>query len=130
MQAGTATIARVLAEKINENAAPFDRVTPEELRQRALEHTGEKIRKSICSNGTNRIARQSAERQLDLENPSAPIPEPVIDWGKTLTSPGNKKGVVNFGEFLFSPEPKNPCNIGTLGANRTRDTRIRNPRLS
>ena len=49
--AGTATVPRALAEKINETAAPQDQVTAEGLRQRARETAGEKTR--IRSNGPN-----------------------------------------------------------------------------
>ncbi len=55
--AGTRTVTRMLAEKINETAAPADQVTPEGLRQRALETAGEKDR--IGSNGTNEPTAQN-----------------------------------------------------------------------
>lgn len=50
--AGTATVTRVLAGQINENAKPADKVTAEALRQRVLNKSGEKSR--ICSNGTDK----------------------------------------------------------------------------
>lgn len=55
--AGTRTVTRMLAEKINETAAPADQVTPEGLRQRALETAGEKDRTG--SNGTNEPTAQN-----------------------------------------------------------------------
>lgn len=42
IEAGTRAITRALAEKINETAAPQDRVTPESLRQRVLRVSGER----------------------------------------------------------------------------------------
>ena len=51
-KAGTSTVTRILADNINKDAAPGDRVTGESLRQRVLERSGEK--KRICSNGTNK----------------------------------------------------------------------------
>ena len=39
--AGTATVARVLSEKINENAAPGDRVSGGQLRDRVRYHEGD-----------------------------------------------------------------------------------------
>ena len=42
--AGTATVTRVLADDINENAAPQDRVTPEQLRGRVQRNDG-----TICT---------------------------------------------------------------------------------
>jgi hypothetical protein len=79
VQAGTATICKALTDKINETAAPRDRIGSQELRQKALWQSGRK--ENVHNEQINKIARQSAERQVDLENPSAPIPEPVIDWG-------------------------------------------------
>ncbi len=52
--AGTATVTRELAARVNDGAAPGDRVSPEALRQRAIQAAGEKNR--ICSNGTNKPA--------------------------------------------------------------------------
>jgi hypothetical protein len=49
--AGTATVTRVLSERINEGAAPGDRVSGEQLRQKALRHTGERFDK--CADRTN-----------------------------------------------------------------------------
>lgn len=55
--AGTRTVTRMLAEKINETAAPADQVTPEGLRQRARETAGEKDRTG--SNGPNEPTTQN-----------------------------------------------------------------------
>jgi hypothetical protein len=41
--AGTATVTRVLAEKINEDAAPGDRVSGDKLRDRVRIQSGEKL---------------------------------------------------------------------------------------
>lgn len=49
---GTATVTRVLADKINESAAPGDKITGEQLRQRALRHTGERADK--CADRTDK----------------------------------------------------------------------------
>jgi glycosyltransferase A (GT-A) superfamily protein (DUF2064 family) len=61
--AGTATVARVLSERINEGAAPGDRVSGEALRQRTLDASGEK--KRICSIGTDKPA---LDAEAYLEN--------------------------------------------------------------
>lgn len=76
IEAGKQTIVRALAEKINETAAPQDRVTPEALRQRVMEASGEK--KRICSNGTN-----------SDQPPPPPTPPPVrlIREGVEIVSP-------------------------------------------
>ncbi len=50
--AGTATVTRELANRINDGAAPGDQVSGEALRQRAREASGEKTR--IRSNGPNK----------------------------------------------------------------------------
>ena len=63
--APTATVTRVFAEKINEDAAPGDRVSGEALRQRTLENSGEK--KRICSNGTNKPQHNPLARKEELE---------------------------------------------------------------
>lgn len=47
--AGTATVVKVLADHINENAAPADKMSDGALRQRVLLNDG-----SICRNPTNR----------------------------------------------------------------------------
>jgi len=47
--AGTATVTRALADKINEDAAPGDRVSSGALRQRVLNKEG-----AICRNPTNK----------------------------------------------------------------------------
>ena len=46
--AGTATVTRVIADKLNETAAPQDRVSDGALRQRVLNAEG-----VICGNPTN-----------------------------------------------------------------------------
>jgi hypothetical protein len=87
----------VLAEKINENATPQDRVTPVQLRDRAKWNAGQKVNKhnAYLPDKVAEIARQSAERSWDSSHPDEPI-EPVIDWAETLTAPGNEKGVSEF----------------------------------
>lgn len=61
--AGTATVARVLAEKINEDAAPQDRVTPKALQERVRTREGKDIKISERDNNQPTTDDYSAEEQ-------------------------------------------------------------------
>ncbi|MBM9512330.1 hypothetical protein [Desulfogranum marinum] len=94
--AGTATVTKALAQRVNEGAAPGDVVSGEALRQRSLDISGEK--KRICSNGTNNPTQpepknQEEEQESIVEkshSEATPVkqpksqPRPVLEWCKTL----------------------------------------------
>lgn len=107
IQAGTRTITRALAEKINETAAPLDRVTPEALLNRTREASGEKVR--IVSNGHNSSTAQP---------PPPPPPPPVrlIREGVEIVSPPTPEPqVVTFDE---DPDEELPQFDPTLDIDR------------
>ena len=62
--AGTATVTRMLADKINDGAAPGDRVSDGALRQRVLAAEG-----SICRKPTNKPAAEPAPTDLGQSVP-------------------------------------------------------------
>ena len=66
--AGTATVTKALSDKINEGSADGDRVSGGALRQRVLDHSGEK--KRICSNGTNSSPPSEPATRKQKENPT------------------------------------------------------------
>ena len=99
--AGTRTVTRMLAEKINETAAPADQVTPEGLRQRALGTAGEKYR--IGSNGTNEPTAQnntekscsscSRRSRLDPGEVMREVESVIKEKGVTINQAAKEVGV-------------------------------------
>jgi hypothetical protein len=76
--AGTSTVTKAFAARHNENAAPMDRVTPEQLRGRVIYHEG----KSKCGNSTD---KQSAEKEGKL------APPPKEEMGTDVPTPPKKE---------------------------------------
>jgi len=65
-----ATVTRELASRVNDGAAPSDKVSGEALRQRTLEMSGEKNRN--CSNGTNK-PEQRSDDSIETESKECPV---------------------------------------------------------
>lgn len=81
--AGTLTVTRALADKINETAAPQDKVNAEALRSRVLWEDGTNKKSLICRESTNKS-------DSEIEEPDEPIANlieceeqiPIIAFGE------------------------------------------------
>lgn len=82
-QFGTATVTRILAEKVNDGAAPQDQVSGNQLRNRVQYGEG----KVKCGN--------SADRPTEPEPPVSNAYEPAKMWWRLRSQFASSKGVVN-----------------------------------